>query len=35
MIIQKGRNSFQKIIKEKDDIKNHLTALAARLKMKK
>ena len=29
MIITKGKNIFQKNIKEKEDIKNHITALAA------
>ena len=35
MIITKGKNIFQKNIKEKEDIKNHITALAATLKMKR
>ena len=35
MIITKDKSIFQKNIKEKENIKNHITALAAKLKMKK
>ena len=35
MIITKDKNIFQKNIKEKEGIKNHITAVAAKLKMKK
>ena len=35
IITTKGKNIFQKNIKEKEDIKKHITALAVKLKMKK
>ena len=35
MIITKDKSIFQKNIKEKENIKNHITTLAAKLKMKK